>query len=349
MNCLKYCVFALLIISSCKAISQSDEDLSDYLMDLSVPSSPLLGMIGASTDSVITPDSVSEFGLGILSGPDSSNNFQSGVVFEFAPHYWFVPDKVADLNEYKNKKMTRFWRNLSISIGTSKGQEIEDETRRKGIGIKYTHHFSDPLYDEDFIDCSIDVGNLAQDKQKRLMRQGLALEDAAEKANELANKAFKEKCSWNKTMLSLGIARYKTDEDAKEIDENGSGFWLSQTISHGEKAQYIFHLRYNDNVIKSHKIEDENMLLPTDIKVIGTRVRYGNKKTRGFFEASYEEEKFGDVDDEFTRAAIGVEFEVSKNVIFQAAYGNTFGSDIERDDYFNGQLKWSFAKSSFFD
>ena len=169
-----------------------------------------------------------------------------------------------------------------------------------------------------------------------------------------------EAAPWNREIRGIGAGIYHSEASSpKEVggpvvdeSETGFGIWGAYARPAGTNGQFAFSAQLTENLIRERKQDQETVQETVD----GWRVsgRYTHKlaevKTdknstlvRGFIEASYASEKFGDIDDEFTQAGIGLEVPLSNGMYFQLTYGDTWGSDIKRDDYLMGQVKWSLS------
>ncbi len=181
---------------------------------------------------------------------------------------------------------------------------------------------------------------------------------------------------WNRDVYSAGAAFYHTDVVQSDPmantalmpdpldDVNGYGFWGTASFrspikgkggkSHG---QFTFHARYTDNLVRERGSGDDAVKELVDAWSVAGRYthQFGASKNqaskkaqafRGFVEASYVEEEFSGIKDEYWQAGIGAEIQLRKNLFVQLVVGDTFGSEIDRSTYMSSQIKWAFSKAS---
>ena len=176
---------------------------------------------------------------------------------------------------------------------------------------------------------------------------------------------------WNRDIYGFGFAYYNTDinltpavtetdtpdstlEGVDNLEDDGFGFWASAAFEanlFGE-GQLIFSGRLLESQIRERTTND-NQTVTENVDVVGAGARYTHqfssskvretKAVRGFIEAGYYEEDFSEINDNYFQAGIGAEFQLNKDLFFQAVVGDTFGSEIERSTYLSGQIKWSFS------
>lgn len=179
---------------------------------------------------------------------------------------------------------------------------------------------------------------------------------------------------WNRTVYGAGAAIVRTEADApqtssdmmmatsmttetEDLDKTGAAVWASYAgPSPFDKTngQIAASLRYSDNLARQRKDGDMTINETVDSWQIGGRYTHNFDDTkdasgsttrsfRGFIEVAYAEEEFGDINDSYTQAGVGFEIQLQKNLYFQAVFGDTFDSEIDRDTYLSGQIKWSFS------
>ncbi len=193
-------------------------------------------------------------------------------------------------------------------------------------------------------------------------------------SRNLVDRCTQEVRPWNRNVYGAGAAIYHTTTSllpaaapgmmamvrmADDLgDVTGFGAWASAAVKSPltpKTGQFTFHGRYTDNLVRERGTGDEKIVERVDGWSAAARYthqfsaskdqkRRNARAVRGFIEAAYTEEEFGNITDEFWQAGIGAEIQVRKDMFFQFVVGDTFGSEIDRSTYLSGQFKWSFSK-----
>lgn len=251
----------------------------------------------------------------------------------------------------------------------------EDESSRIGLGLSYVRDSSDPVFSTTFGNCLgplqaddwvlARAAKLVDDSQGSLSEQdALALAEKQLPKSMLEERLEIQRCSseavkWNRKIWSAGAAAYRTDTDAENAlvdSESGYGAWFSYARPAGQYGQFLVTARQAENELSEREIGENKLTLPVDTTSLGFRYTHSlsgdssasglaSNFIRGFIEIGYTEESFGGIDDEFSQAGLGFEFRLRQDLYLQLVVGDTFGSDLDRDTYMNGQLKWSFSAS----
>ncbi|MCR9260900.1 MAG: hypothetical protein NXH95_14345 [Pseudomonadaceae bacterium] len=357
----------------------STDDLLGKL-DLTVPSNPLFTLFGSSPETVIKPAPGEKITASFLPDLfDALGNEQQAFAIEIRPALFMAPDKFTrselfgesvdglegSAERAQKWARTKRWSPLTTHIAAT---ESDDESSRIGVGFSYVRDSADPLFSSAFGDC---LSNITRDddvirKAAELVAGDPSLDpaEALEQASAMfpspdaeIESCVKSSSPWNRTIWSVGGAAYRTDTDSTSAltdTESGYGFWASYARPLGSSGQLLFHLRYSEDLLADREIEDETITLPVDTTTVAMRYTQslsgdgvdaplGSNVIRAFFEAGYFEEELEMVDDEYFQAGLGFEFRVRRDLYFQLVFGDTFGSDLDRDLYLNGQVKWSFS------
>lgn len=196
-----------------------------------------------------------------------------------------------------------------------------------------------------------------EDVQK-LRKQGA---EVAAKCKNVVNR-------WNRLIAGGGIAAYHAKAMADmtpantaegdqpdmsaillgdETEATALAAWVGVSAPFGRDGQVTASLKHTDNGLRQRTVDEGVITERWDGSSAGLRYTHGftdNKLTdgslRGFVEFAYTEEQFGEIDDKFSQAGVGVELQVTDGVYLQAIVGDTFDSEIDRNNYFSGQLKW---------
>tara|TARA_R110002051_G_scaffold273597_1_gene334223 strand:- start:230 stop:1555 length:1326 start_codon:yes stop_codon:yes gene_type:complete len=189
---------------------------------------------------------------------------------------------------------------------------------------------------------------------------------------EVVSKCLAEASPWNRLVVGAGAAILRSETSTSEtvqplppatqegLEKTGTGVWASYagpSPLDKRNGQVSIGAKWTDNLARTRKEGDQTIIETVDGWQIGGRYtqNVAEKKNkngvvkqsyRAFAEIAYAEERFGGMTDKFTQAGVGLEIQVQKNIMFQAVFGDTFGSDIDRGTYLSGQLKWSFSQIS---
>lgn len=193
-------------------------------------------------------------------------------------------------------------------------------------------------------------------------------------ADPILTRCIASASPWNRTVYGAGVAVVRTEADApsssgdammmttmtastEDLEKTGAALWASYagpSPLDNENGQIAASIRYSDNLARQRKDGDMTINETVDAWQIGGRYTHSFDDTkdssgattrsfRGFIEIAYAEEEFGDINDSYSQAGVGFEIQLQKNLYFQAVFGDTFGSEIDRDTYLSGQIKWSFS------
>ena len=374
-------VFALFFASS--ALGQTSDGVSigepltkadlTSKLKFDVPSSAGFAILGVSPENVLTPRKGSELALGLLNGLDQEGNFQSGLAIEANPYFWLLPEKV-QLDSYLNDRRYRYWSGFSFSLATASGQEEPDKADRIGFGVNYSYDFDDPLFSPALSECVFAVQEQIGDEYLR-QRQNIGIADSAVSAmngdagqkaaaasaideardglrNRLqkegekqVDKCFEDKVKWNRRVFQLGIAVHNTELNGDTpIDENGESAWISYSHGMGRHYQVTLHSTFGNDLL----VSSGDSLMLMDRFFGGIKVRTGSAGLRGFVEAGYTDEESDTTSDSYWKASIGTEIHLRDGIFLQLVYGDSFGANGEKDNYFSGQIKWAISPSSAF-
>lgn len=179
------------------------------------------------------------------------------------------------------------------------------------------------------------------------------------KIDGIVDACARESSPWNRNMLAAGIAAYRSSPTDDTVEaESGFGLWFSKSFKLGDSGQLIVHGRHTDDALQEAQIAGVKALHPTDNTSIGmryTRSVTGDGPTeslssdivRGIVEIGSIREKIeGQPTDDYWQVALGAEFRLQRNLYFQVLFGDAKGSIQDRDEFFNGQIKWSFSSAA---
>ncbi len=338
-------------------------------LDLDVPDSPAFAILGIAPQNVINPDTPAELATAFILGNDNAGNMQEGIAVEFRPYLMAKGSDITLGDYYHNQWLSR----TAISFSQSKGTDDEDRASRQAIGFSFTPiDKRDPLTSRRVESClktGTDKANKIQLPLENALDAAIstpvldqvAVDEAREALNNFITIERKnileettdsclnthEKDTINAEQLQLGMAYH--DSEVESIDESGGAFWISyaRPLMAGS---LIAHARYSDNLVMADAA-NVGQYKVMDQSVLGIRYRQGDDKRAVLFEASYvdEEDNTGNLDDSYSSALVGVEFRLFESLWIQFAFGDTFGSNQEKDLALSGQFRWAASKSRLWD
>jgi len=157
---------------------------------------------------------------------------------------------------------------------------------------------------------------------------------------------------WNRDVFGVGLAGYlgdSTDGEGNSENETGFGLWVTLIRRIGDDGQLSLGARITDGYLQQ---QGETIDVVDDGIRLGARYAHqllkgqtSGRSFRGFIEVGGVSESIGETDDEYLQASLGFEIQFSRDLYFQAAIGDTFESDLERERTLTGNFKWSFTSS----
>jgi hypothetical protein len=320
------CAAAFMSASASAADAPTTEDFQGRL-GLEVPQSAGFALLGVTPDKVIDPQGGRDLSLALLQGLDENGNFQAGFALETRPFLWNRAEYIEEPT-----RTERFLAGFKISFATTTGVEDQDKADRYGLGINWTYQFNDPLFNGAYLACSKAAYNAAP------AIPGGPAETEAD-IRQKVKACGTTHLGWATSAIGAGAAAQRGKDDEQDLSENGFGLWLTGSLALRKNLEWVAHLRHVDNQLSV--VED--VLQETDTTVMGSRVRFGGSKVRGILEASWNDFESGSKKDDYTLVSVGGEFKVAGSVWFRIAYGDTLGSDADKKEFFNGQLRYGFG------
>ena len=364
------------------AADETDDELAKDLigrLDLDVPDSPAFALLGVTPQNVINPDTPAELAAALLVGDDKNGNGQEGLAIEFRPFLLAMQDDIT-VGDYRDKNWLS---RAAISFAQSDGSSDEDQTDRQAIGLTLTPiDEKDPFVWADLGKCTADAvaaadgqeGTGRQDMRDAARRLANAQNGddeteviAAQQAMVIARQALDEwlrngrkkildaeneacikkqqEATVNGTQWQIGLGYH--DSEIGDIDESGLSFWTSYSREVPRMGgSIILHARSGRDQIVARPDEAQGYDV-VDQDIVAFRYRRGSDRQGVLFEASYVDESAagGGLDDDYTTALIGAEFRIGESLWIQIGYGDTFGSNQDKDAALSGQFRWAASKS----
>jgi hypothetical protein len=340
--------------------------VSDYTVDLSIPESPGLTIVGLVTEDVIRPSSPRALAAALQTGVDKEGKGKTGLAIEFAPMKLFVPSTPSE--DYQRSALVRALWNTQVSIATAKPTDATEKTLKAGLGLSsvlYKRESSDPLRNSAYSRCYDTVIRKqleAIEKQPALgitEFKDLKTEGETETAAQKCYSTFL-KSSWNGTAIVLGLATSQYSESGKWSDGKRSahGGWLSMGYGF-EEFSADSPIRTNMHLIATYKrLFGERVTDPLDAKktieqngsLLGAKLRWRGDDRNYFIEQSYQRNEYaGRPTDKIRRSAIGFEWKLGENLWLVSAVGGESGRKNGVDSSFvTSGLKYGSSTESLF-
>jgi hypothetical protein len=122
-------------------------------LDLAVPDSPALAILGLSPETVVRPSTPRDLATTVLNGVDRRGNLQSGLAVDFAPLFLFAGNTLT-YEDYKGSRGSRLFGRTQLSFATAKGASDSDKSMRLAVGVRTTiWDAGDPRMDETLVNC----------------------------------------------------------------------------------------------------------------------------------------------------------------------------------------------------
>ena len=153
---------------------------------------------------------------------------------------------------------------------------------------------------------------------------------------------FKKKY-WNSGSAEIGFLGTKST--TSEDSNNGSGYWLGISYGIGSLSQIVLSASYQAD--KQLNAAEDGSIPTGDEVEIGARMRFGSEKGTIMFETLYSDIDLTEGSESFSRANIGIEFMVMRDIWIQLAAGKAFSTDLFDDDInYSGQIRFGFSETS---
>ncbi len=284
---MKIILTIIILLTPIISVSQDNDSVTvediEGRLDFTIPETPAFSIIGASTDNVIEAGTPSSFAINVLTSDDDLGNGQSGLAISFRPYFLWLAPKTS----LKNISKHAIFNSLSFSYIDTKGTDINDETKRKGIGIRFSLLDStDPLrknlkgakkiheciknkkketfkkLGDELVDVEAKIA-VVDSKSIEYINLKIKEKEIESKINKLKNKHFSDKClvefkneNGYKTpnQLQVGLAFHKSN--VNDLDITGNSIWSS--YSHPLYKEYYLtsHLRFGKDIIQATNDED---------------------------------------------------------------------------------------------
>lgn len=357
--------------------SKLDSILKAYTVDLAVPDSPGLLIVGLSSESVIRPTTPRKLGMAVLQGRNEDGTPKQGFALDFAPAKLFDPGMSKE--EYRDSPMVArpLW-NSQISVGVGQPLSDTDKSSRIGLGLStvlWRSEKSDPLRNPEHSAClskalaadlpdrpdvaSISAGS--PDPAASAPKAAAAPAKPASAAPDSPPKTTLKECrdqlakdTWNPTALMFGWATSRVSGRDPAVLPDGSpkGYWLSfnygfENIPSLQKfLQFtVSYRRLREEIIADPN--DKTKFVSQDSNLVGTKL-YGRTDIANLFiEASRKRSTIVGRDSERANLFVfGAERKITDNMWLTLAMGSKRGGTATNPTYVTTGIKFGYEDAA---
>jgi hypothetical protein len=318
--------------------------ISKYSVDLSIPDSPGLAIVGLSTEDVVNPDTPRALAAAIHNGVASDGKVKTGVAIDFAPFKVFQPQ--TSKQSYVDSRIVRALWNTSVSVGTAKPMDATDKSLRAGVGVSsivFRRASSDPVMNLTHFKC-------VQDSIRADLKDATpgAIGVRGEKEDKASAKPCYDKLaaeSWNATAIHVGLAtsRYSPTGAWGDGKLAAHGGWLSGAYGFedfGAGSGWSTHAQATATVRRLLKEQvadplDDSKTVEQGSWLVGGKLRWRGDDRNYFMEYSYRRIEIADrPTDNVRKLAVGLEWKLADSVWLVAALGGEGGRSQGKDNSF---------------
>lgn len=327
-------------------------------LDLTVPDSPALVILGLSSEKVVRPSVPKDLATTLLNGVDQHGNLQSGLAVDFAPLFLFAGNSL-EYSDYHDHTRTQILGRTQVSFATTKGASDSDKSVRAGVGVRSTlWDRGDPRLDDGpggLVECLNAIKVPVPDRVVATPDARQAWED--EQAKVLRPKvqachAASAKRLWNASSLAIGIvpAFQSPTGESRDFKYAGAAVWaalaLKLSTSAANFGQFVVQGRYRNKEMVPDK-DNKGSFFEQDSGGVGLRLVLGEPVRALVIESEIgrQSPQNGDATNSFTLSA-GGQLKLSDDLWLSAAVGGALkGSSAEQRGMFVlSSFKWALSK-----
>lgn len=202
--------------------------LKCFSVDLSMPDSPGLQMVGLGTSDALRPTSPRAFGKAVVAGLDKEGKPKMGFALDFAPYKILAP--TTSRKTYAENGLMRIAWNTQASFGVGKATDSQDKSLRVGYGLSsilWRRDTSDPVLNDTYQTC-------LSDRLLVINTETVPQELGGKTGTDAGLKSCYDKFTsdaWNGTGLTVGLAGAQVSSTGKWSDSStgSTGAWVTLT------------------------------------------------------------------------------------------------------------------------
>jgi hypothetical protein len=333
---------------------KASDVLACYSVDLSIPDTPGLAIVGLGAEEVLRPTSPRALGMAIQQGLDANGKPRQGLAFDIAPLKLLRPGLTKQ--DYRDSRfvLRPLW-NSQLSFGVAKPTSDTDTSTRIGLGLSsvlWRNASSDPLLDEKHRDCLA----TAASSQLPDTFPGVGAVQVLPFTDEMkACYAGLASRTWNSSSLLVALAAARISGDAQAGSTPNSrprGAWV--TFSYGFEGipslQPTLHFTATFRRLSSERVPDpldSTSFVEQDSRFLGAKLFRRGDSTNASLEYGVQRASIAGRPRENTRRyAFGVERKISDNLWLVAAVGSRRGGAEGSETFVTSGLKFGTASES---
>jgi hypothetical protein len=332
-------------------------------LDLAVPDSPALAILGLSPETVVRPSTPRDLATTVLNGVDRRGNLQSGLAVDFAPLFLFAGNTLT-YEDYKGSRGSRLFGRTQLSFATAKGASDSDKSMRLAVGVRTTiWDAGDPRMDETLVNCldAIPVPVPSTILPTQAARDAWIAKATADRrpAVEGCHKAFKAR-RWNASSFSIGLTPLWQSASGESTDfaYGGAAVWTSLALglSRTERSGDDVVARPFGQVIVQGRYRDKELVPNKNVKGAFFEQRSGAVAARLLLGAA---DKAAVLESELARQSppvgaatssfkmsVGGQLKLTSDIWLSLAAGGTRGgpADEQRGGFVLSSFKWALSR-----
>jgi hypothetical protein len=325
----------------CKNPTEKDV-VACFSVDMSIPSSPGLAIVGLSPDDAVTPSTPRELGMALVNGTDREGRPKAGLALDFAPFKLLLP--MTTRETYKNHYDRRLLWNTQMSIGTAKSTDASDKTQALGFGLRsllWIDPKADPIQNDEHLQC-LQKALAPPPPPPAAAGSGVAAPVVASAgavdtspAVQACHAKQARRANASAVSLSLAGSRVSPDGDWGSAVSGPQGLWLAGSYSLAPDDETEKHIGRNLMLAATlRRLWRELVPHPTtpgaevsqSSTMLAVRLQHQSDKRAFHLEHSYMRTKPDGLEREHVRrTAVGVEWQIDKNLWIVAGFGGERG------------------------
>lgn len=325
--------------------------LKNYSVDLSMPDSPGLSIVGLNSEQVLRPATPRALGMAVLQGRNADGSLKQGLAIDFAPMKLLVPTMTK--TEYAGSPWVArpLW-NTQISLGVGQPLSDADKSTRIGLGLSsvlWRSEASDPLLDQKHAEC-LDKVLLSRQPSTMPPLDGAPPPPPPKALPLKPCYDDLEARTWNSSALMVGLAAaHLSGRDPNVLpDASPRGYWVSYNYGFEGVPSLQPYLQFTasfrslrEEIVADPK--DDTKFVEQDSKLVGLKL-YGKSAVANLFiEASRKRATIAGRDTEHTDLfVLGAERKLTDNLWLTLSLGKQRGGTDANPVYVSTGLKFGY-------
>lgn len=330
------------------------QEISKLIETIAIPESPAFSVLGITADKVVRPGNVRALALAMIQGVDEHGNVQNGLALDFTPYLLLYGDELA-LADYRKSRLAQFLSHVQLSLGTAKGQDVNDESMRFAAGLRARiFDLGDPRMDTDFDSCikrvhdrvfdpgPIPPASTAEEIAQKIKENERLLEVGAKSCrNKHAEKSL------GKPALDVGVSPLWVSEDGQSKNLRGRGVaaWSAYKMGFGRWLG-IANVQYKTKDVEPDPAQPRDFLEGRST-ASGLKVRYGSASSAILVQGVYTTySPDGKPKQETSLYSLGGEIKLADSLWLEVAAGGTRNKQGDETTFITSQFRWGLSESA---